>query len=97
MIKHYIAPFIHTQKDIKTIINESDIGDVFESTYSTIISNIQTFLGQSSSWIIDSVIDHDINISKFNPLLGGSYITLPKESDHPRKGLIQNIDDNECS
>ena len=30
-----------------------------------------------------------------NPLAGSSYIKLPKELDHPRKGLIdiQNIDD----
>ena len=49
-------------------------------------------------WIIDSVIDHDISASKYNPLAGSSYIRLPKELDHPRKGFIniQNIDDNEC-
>ena len=47
-----------------TIIGESDIDDVFESIYTTIISNIQTFLGKSTGWIIDSVIDHNINISK---------------------------------
>ena len=53
---------------------------------------------KSLSWIIDSVIDHAISISKYNPLAGSSYIKLPKESDHPRKGLIniQNTDDNEC-
>ena len=33
---------------------------------------------------------------KYNPLAGSSYIKLPKELDHPRKGLIsiQNTDDN---
>ena len=47
---------------------------------------------------MDSVIDHAISISKYNPLAGISYIKLPKELDHPRKGLIniQNTDDNEC-
>ena len=37
-------------------------------------------------------------ISKYNPLAGSSYIKLPKELDHPRKGLIniQNTDDNDC-
>ena len=31
-------------------------------------------------------------------MTGSSYIKLPKELDHPRKGLIniQNIDNNEC-
>ena len=54
-------------------------------------------MGKILSLIIDSVIDHN-NILKYNSLPGSSYIKLPKELDHPRKGLInvQNIDDNEC-
>ena len=54
-------------------------------------------MGKFLSLIIDSVIDHN-NILKYNSLPGSSYIKLPKELDHPRKGLInvQNIDDNEC-
>ena len=66
--------------------------------YSTIVSNIQKSSGQGSGWIIDSVIDHHINISKHNPLAGDSGIKLPTELDHSRKGLvnIQDIDYNEC-
>ena len=54
--------------------------------------------GTVSGWIIDSVIENNLSISKCNPLAGSSYIKLPKELDHPRKELlnIQNIDDNEC-
>ena len=80
------------------IIHESDIDPVFQSIYTTIITNIQESLGKGSGWITDSVIDHTVSISKYNPLAGSSYIKLPKELDHPRKGLIniQNIDDNEC-
>ena len=60
--------------------------------------NIKNFLGKGSGWIIDSVIEYNINISKYNPLAGSSYIKLQKELDHPRKELsnIQNIDNNEC-
>ena len=80
------------------IINESDIDDVFKSICTTIIINAQKSLGKDSGWIIDSVIDHTISISKYNPLGGSSYIKLPKELDHPRKRLvnIQNTDDSEC-
>ena len=67
---------------------------LFKSIYSRIISNIQ----KGSGWIIDSVIDNTISISKFNPLAGSSYVKLSNELDHSRKGLIniQSIDDNEC-
>ena len=77
------------------IINESDI-DAFQSIYTTIITNIHKYLGKGSGWIIDLVNDHTISISKYNPLVGSSYIKLQKELDNPREGLIniQNIDDN---
>ena len=76
----------YSSSKAEIIVNESDIDDVFESIYSTIISNIEKSLGKGSGWIIDSVIDHTI------------YFKLIWELHHPRKGLIniQNIDDNEC-
>ena len=78
--------------------NESNIDDIFQSIYTTIISNIQKSLGKGSGWIIDSVIDHTISISKYNPLTGSSYIELPKELNYLRKEFInvQSFEDNEC-
>ena len=54
------------------MVNESDINNVFESIYTTIISNIQKSLLKGSGWIIDSVIDHSMSISKYNPLARSS-------------------------
>ena len=59
---------------LKIIINESDIENAFKSIYRIIITNIQKSSGKGSGWIIDSVIDHTISISKYNPLAGSSYI-----------------------
>ena len=55
---------------------------MFQSIYTTTVTNIQKSLEKGSGWIIASVID----------------TKLPKEWDHPRKRLIniQNIDDKEC-
>ena len=61
-----------------TMINESDIDAVFDSIYSTILSSIQKSVGQGSTSISDSVIDKIINILKHSPLIGCSYIKLPK-------------------
>ena len=81
----------YSNSKAQTVINDTDIANI-GSIYSIVISNIQKSLGQDLGWIIDSVIDRNINISKHNPLVGSSYIKLP------RKSLIniQNIDDNEC-
>ena len=96
MTKKYSTSYSNSKAE--TVINGSDIDDVFESVYITIISNIQRSLGKSSGWINDSVTDHTINISKYKPLTGSSYIKLPRELDHPGKDLIniKNIGDNEC-
>ena len=85
----------YSSSKAEIVIDESDIDDVFQSIYTTIITNIQKSLGKGSGWIIDSVIDHTVSISKYNPLAGSSYIILPKELDHLRKGL-KNVDDNQC-
>ena len=71
---------------------------MFKSIYTIVISNIKKSLEKGPGWIIDSVIDHNISICKYNPLAGSSFIKLPKQLSHPRKDLIniQNIDDNEC-
>ena len=94
-IKYYT---FYSNSKAEIIINEGDTDDLFKSIYTTIISNIQKSLGKNSGWILDSVIDHNISISKYNPLARSSYIRLPKELDHPRKRLIntQNIDDSKC-
>ena len=70
---------------------------MFKPIYNAIIAKIQKSLRKSSSWIIDSAIDHTISVSKYNPLAGSNFIKLPKELDHSREGLIvfQNTDANE--
>ena len=51
---------------------------------------MQKSLGKGSSQITDSIIEHNISISKYKPLSGSSCIKSPKELDYPRKGLINN-------
>ena len=79
----YDTSYSHSKAE--TVIHESDISDVFESIYSTVISNIQEVLGKGSSWIIEYIT---IIIN---------YIKLRNKLDHSRNGLIniQNIYDNE--
>ena len=54
----------YSSSKTETIISENDIDDVFQSIYHIIITNVQKSLGKVSGWIIDSVIDHTISISK---------------------------------
>ena len=58
----------YSSSKAEIVINESDFEDVFQSVYTTIITNTQKSLGKGSEWITDSVIDHTISISKYNHL-----------------------------
>ena len=88
----------YSSSKAEIIINKSDIDNVFQSIYTTVITNIQKSIRKGSDWIIDSVVDHNISISKYSPLAGNSYNKLPKELDQLRKDLIniQNTVDYEC-
>ena len=74
MMQQNILPFTLTQKQKWLLMWWRDINDIFESIYTTIISNIQKYLGKVSGRTIDSVVSHTINISDYNPLAGSSYI-----------------------
>ena len=78
----------YSSSKAEIINNAKDIDDAFQSIYTTIITNIQTSLGKRSGWITDSVTDHTISISRYNPLAGSSYIKLSNKLNHPGKGLI---------
>ena len=86
-LKKVLFAFYFNSK-AEIIINRGDVDGKFPSVYTTIISNIQTSLGNALGWIIHSIIDHTVSISKYHPLAGSRYIKLPKGLDHPRKGLI---------
>ena len=79
----------------KTILSGSDTK--LEEGNSDILNFIDIWISDGSGWTIERIEKHFINFVKYQPLKGSSYIELPKESQHPRKGLI-NIQnkDNEC-
>ena len=62
-----------------------------------IMKTIGQWLSEGSGWTIKSVDGHYINLTKYKPLKGSSYIELPTELKNPKKGLIniKNKDD-EC-
>ena len=45
--------FFYSKSKTETIINESDINDMFKSVYNTIEPNIQRPLRKGSGWIFD--------------------------------------------
>ena len=65
-----------------------------EHAFQEILYRIDASINKGSGWIIESIESKYINISTYRPLTGNSYIDLPIELKHPRKGLI-NIKNND--
>ena len=81
----------------QTITNEIEIAELLQITQQQIVNKIQQWISEGSGWTIQSVDGHFINVLKYEPLKGSSYIPLPKELRNSGKGIINmKNNDNEC-
>ena len=81
----------------QTIINQMKIADSLQSSKQQILNKIAQWISEGSGRTIKSVDSHYLNIVKYKPLKGSSYIQLPYELRNSAKGLINmKNEDNEC-
>ena len=81
----------------KTIINKTQITEELQSSKHEILNITAQWISEGSGWTIESVDNHYLNIVQYEPMKGSSYIELPQELKHHKKGLINmKNNDNEC-
>ena len=79
------------------IINNTEIPESLQLSKDQILNMIAKWISEGSGWTIQSVDNHYLNIVQYQPMKGSSYIELPQELRHHRKGLINmKNEDNEC-
>ena len=81
---------------VKIVINENFEPSI-DKSFEEILYRLNNWINEESGWIIELINSPYLNISTYIPLLGSSFIELPKELNNPKKGLI-NIrnNDNKC-
>ena len=68
-----------------------------EESFQEILYMIDAWINNGSGWIIESTESKYINITTYMPLAASSYIDLPIELKHPKKGLINvRSNDQKC-
>ena len=79
------------------ILKEENISEMLNNSTNEIVNKIGNWLSEGSSWTMKCIDNHYVNLVKFTPLKGNSFLQLPAELRHSNKGLI-NIknEDNEC-
>ena len=81
----------------QTIVNNPEVTESLQSSQQHILNKIAQWVSEGSGWTIQSVDNHYLNIVKYQPLKGSSYIELPDELRNSAKGLINMKNkDNEC-
>ena len=80
-------------------ITETVINSEFNlnKSFQEILYRIDNWVNEGSGWVVKSINGEYVNISMYSPLIGSSFVKLPNELKHPKKGLI-NIknNDNKC-
>ena len=92
-----ITKTVYFNSKTKTLINENEINEVLQTSRQELMKIIGQWLSEGSGWTIKSVDAHYINLTKYAPMNGSSYIQLPTELRNSAKGLINlKNEDNEC-
>ena len=65
-----------------------------DKSFQETLYRIDAWINRGFGWIIELIVSQHSNISTYRPLAESSYIDLPIELKHPRKGLI-NIKNND--
>ena len=80
-----------------TIINNVEISGSLQLSEQQILNLVAVWISEGSGWTVESVDSHYLNIVKYEPLKGSSYITLPTELRNSSKGLVNMKNkDHEC-
>ena len=81
----------------QTITNDTQIELALSLSKQQILNKIAVWISEGSGWTLQSINNHYINVVKYEPIKGSSYIKLPTELRNSAKGLINmKNEDNEC-
>ena len=79
----------------QTIINNTEIPASLEESQEKILNKIAIWISEGSGWTVVSVDKHYLNVVKYTPLEGSSYIKMPRVLRNRSLINIKNYD-NEC-
>ena len=83
----YKSAYFNSQ--VQTIINNTEIAKSLQLSKQNILNQIAIRTSEGSGWTIESVDNHYLNIVKYKPTNGSSYIKLPQELKKQCKGIDQ--------
>ena len=69
-------PYFSTEVFVSTSPN---VDDQIDSSFQQLVNRIEMFEKEGSGWVIDQIVNLEIESVNYSPISGSSYITLPKK------------------
>lgn len=93
----YILELKYMNTKYASIYRESDLNAHFkEHVQDVILKKVEEFHERDSGWALSAIINSAVNINKFIPQLGSSYIPLPKQIEAKKACGNVKKNDNAC-
>ena len=78
-----------------TFLQTYEIDEELNKTFSRILERLEVFTNEGSGWVVERVEFLMLDIARYRPICGGSYIPLPKEIQVKRAVVnVKNRDDD---
>ena len=86
--------YFHSNNFIK--LTSTHIGDEYETAKQQMLEKMANYMRQGSNWVFSHAIRLEINIMKYNPLKGNSYIPLPAALTTKKAIINMKNNDDQC-
>ena len=93
--EEYTDPIIrHKQETILQAAGTAEINEVLDKVFPHILETLEKWTQRGSGWVVDHVSTLWLDIARYNPLRGGSYIPLPAVVKNKKAVVnVKNTDD----
>ena len=86
----------HFQSKPMVILKEEDIDPFLADAHAQLDKHVDKFTNNGSGWTLESVMSLSVNIAKYAPLKGSSYIELQKYLKNKKAIVNVKNEDNKC-
>ena len=65
--------------------NIDTLDNVFNQFVDQVRGEIEAWSEKGSGWVIDEILEAFINVARYNPLRGGTYMPLPEKTEKQKR------------
>ena len=80
----------------QVIMNKNEIESALQNMRSDIELRIDRFTMEGSGWSVIELLNHDLHVDRYDPLVARSYIKLPAEIQNKKVTIIIQNSDDRC-